>query len=108
MVPPRLGSAGLMLLFCLAIGISEAAPVPAPPTEEPDLELLDFLGSWQDEDGQWVDPFTITNDQAPQPPVAPQPNRNGMPAETHKPAPEIPSTSANDRPRNPLRMQTGP
>ncbi len=95
-----------MLLFCLAVGIAEAAPTP--PAEEPDLELLDFLGSWQDEDGQWVDPFTIINDQAHQPPVAPQPNRNGMPTDAHKPAQETPPTSANDRPRNPLRMQIGP
>lgn len=95
-----------MVLFCLAVGIAEAAPTP--PAEEPDLELLDFLGSWQDEDGHWVDPFTITNDQAPQPSAEPKPNRNGMSPEAHKPAQETPSTSANDGPRNPVRMQTGP
>jgi len=97
-----------MLLFCLAAGILEAAPAPAPPAEEPDIELLDFLGSWQDEDGRWVDPFTVTHDDAPQAPVERPPNRNGMPPDTHKPAQETPSTSAKDHPRNPLRMQTSP
>ena len=95
-------------MFCLAAGMLEAAPAPAPRTEEPDLELLDFLGSWQDEDGQWVDPFTVTHDEASQLAVEPQSNRNGMSADAHKPAQETPSSSANDRPRNPLRMQTSP
>lgn len=97
-----------MLLFCLAVGIPAAEAAPTPQAEEPDLELLDFLGSWQDEDGQWVDPFTVTHDDTPQPPVERPPNRNGMPTDAHKPVQEIPSASAKDRPRNSVRMQTGP
>ncbi|ULA60917.1 MAG: hypothetical protein LZF60_270245 [Nitrospira sp.] len=97
-----------MILFCLAVGVTEAEPASAPPAEEPDTELLDFLGSWQDEDGHWVDPFTVTNDQNSKPSVEPKPNRSGMSPEAQKPVPEIPSPSAQDRPRNPLRMQTGP
>ncbi|ODT43544.1 MAG: hypothetical protein ABS70_07805 [Nitrospira sp. SCN 59-13] len=97
-----------MLLFCLTVGTAEAAPVPTRPAEEPDLELLDFLGSWQDENGHWVDPFTITNDQIPQPSAESKPNRSGMSSDAQKPAPEIPSSSAKDRSRNPVRMQTGP
>lgn len=97
-----------MLLFFLATGIAGAASVPARPAEEPDPEFLDFLGSWQDEDGQWVDPFTITSDQVPQSSVEPQPNRSGMSSDAQKPAPEKPAPSAKDRPRSPIRMQTGP
>lgn len=96
-----------MLLFCLVVGVAEAASVPAPLAEKPDAELLDFLGSWQDEDGRWVDPFTMTDGSAA-PPAKPKPNRNGMPAEAPEPAQETPSTSGKDRPRDSLRMETGP
>ncbi|MBA5861595.1 MAG: hypothetical protein GDA65_02630 [Nitrospira sp. CR1.1] len=105
MVPPPPGRPGLMLLFCLAVGIAEAAPAP---TEEPDAELLDFLGSWQAEEGRWIDPFTITDNPVAPPPAKPKPDRNGMPAEARKPAKETPSTSAKDHPRDSLRMPTGP
>lgn len=109
MVLPRPGSAGLTLLFCLAVGIAGAAPAPpAPPAEEPEPELLDFLGGWQNENGHGVDPFTINHEDTPQSPVKPKPNRSGTPPEVHKPAPETQSTSTQGRPRDPLRMQTGP
>lgn len=108
MVPPPPGRAGLLLLFCLAVGVAEAAPVATTPTDEPDAELLDFLGSWQDEAGRWIDPFTITNDHAAQPPVDEKPKRAGIHADTHKPARETPSPPPKDGPRDPMRMQTGP
>lgn len=97
-----------MVLFCLTVGVADAAPTPTSPADEPDGELLDFLGSWQVEDGRWVDPFIMTDDRAASPPADPKPKHNGMPAATRKPAQETPSTSGNDRPRDPLRMETGP
>ena len=106
MVPPQPGRPELLLLFCLAVGVAEAAP--ALPIEAPDAELLDFLGSWQDEDGRWVDPFAVTNDPVTQPPVEPSPNLNGKSVDARKPTKETPSTSSKDRPRDPRRMQTGP
>ncbi|MBS0169757.1 MAG: hypothetical protein JSR62_05335 [Nitrospira sp.] len=108
MVLPPPGKTGLVLLACLAVGVAEAAPVPPPPAEELDAELLDFLGSWQDEDGRWVDPFSVTNDPVAQPGVESQSNRKDMPADVRKPAEEKPSTSAKDRPRDRRRMETSP
>ena len=110
MVRPQPGRSGLVFLVCLAVGVAEAASVQAPSVEELDAELLDFLGSWQDDQGRWVDPFTITetdNHAAPAP-AEPKLKHNGMPAATRKPAQDTPSTSGHDRPRDPLRMETGP
>lgn len=105
---PQPGRSGLVLLVCLVVGLAEAAPVSAPPAEALDAELLDFLDSWQDEEGRWIDPFTVTNNPAPQAPAEPTPNRNGRPADARKPWREAPSMPAQDHPRDPLRMQTGP
>ena len=105
---PQPGRSGLVLLVCLVVGLAEAAPVPDPPAEALDAELLDFLDSWQDEEGRWIDPFTVTNNPAPQAPAEPTPNRNGSPADARKPGREAPSMPAQDHPRDPLRMQTGP
>ncbi|CAE6715109.1 MAG: hypothetical protein H8K06_20560 [Nitrospira sp.] len=97
-----------MLLVCLAVAVGDAAPASTPPADEPDGELLDFLGSWQDEQGRWIDPFTSTDDHAALPHAEPKPNLNGMPAETRKPAQEPSPTSGKDRSRDPLSMETGP
>lgn len=106
MVPVQPGRPELLLLFCLAVGVAEAAP--APPTETPDAELLDFLGSWQDEGDGWVDLFTVTNDPVTQPPAEPSPSPSGKFVDARKPVKETPSTSTKDRPRDPRRIQTGP
>ena len=108
MVPPPPGRAGLLLLFCLAVGVAEAAPTPTPATEEPDAELLDFLGSWQDEDGRWVDPFALTGDRASQVPVESTSDHQRATAGVRKPARENPSTPAQDHPHDSLRIHTGP
>lgn len=97
-----------MFLFCLAAGVAEAAPVPALPADEPDDALLDFLGSWPSEEGRWVDPFTIPDDQAAPVLTEPQPSRKEMSADSHKTAQDAPSTSATHRPREPVRKRTGP
>lgn len=31
--------------------------------EIPDEELLEFLASWETDDGDWIDPFTFTEDE---------------------------------------------
>lgn len=95
-----------MLMFCLTVGMAEAAP--AQPTEQPDSDLLDFLGNWQDEQGRWVDPFTMTDDAPTQESAQPKSNRRDMPADPHARARERPSTPVQDQSRDSLRMPTRP
>ncbi len=40
----------------ILLGLLLAAPGQAA-DEVPDLALLEFLGEWEDEEGQWVDPL---------------------------------------------------
>lgn len=35
------------------------SPPKTPESEKPSLELLDFIGSWVDSDGQWIDPADV-------------------------------------------------
>ena len=97
-----------MFLLCLAVGVAEAAPIPALPANEPDDELLDFLGSWQFDEGRWIDPFTVPDDHAAPDLRDPRPNRHDMSVDSHKPAEEAPPTSATHRPRDPVRKHTDP
>ncbi len=51
--------------LCLpALAVSEA-PSSAPPTQ-PSPELLEFLGSWQTEDGQPLDPLELDDMAIPE------------------------------------------
>ncbi len=34
-------------------------------SDEPTLELLEFLAEWRDEEGEWVDPVALANDEKP-------------------------------------------
>ncbi|MFO1351853.1 MAG: hypothetical protein U1F68_14755 [Gammaproteobacteria bacterium] len=38
-----------------------ASPVPAQDAVDPatDLDFLEFLGEWQDQDGVWIDPLSL-------------------------------------------------
>ncbi len=46
-----------ILLLGIA-GLLIAAPVPAQDeTPMPDEALLEFLGTWEDDDGNWIDPL---------------------------------------------------
>lgn len=46
----------VLLALFVAVQVAEAAPRdPSPP---PEAAFLEFLGSWQTGDNQWVDPFT--------------------------------------------------
>ncbi|MBA5870702.1 MAG: hypothetical protein GDA68_12005 [Nitrospira sp. CR2.1] len=110
MVRPQPGRSGLVFLVCLAVGVAEAALVQAPPVEELDAELLDFLGSWQDDQGRWVDPFTKTeadNHVAPAP-AEPKPDHHEPPEDARKPGRKTPTMPTQDHARDPLRMHTRP
>lgn len=55
--------------MALAAAIAFAEPDSAEPALEPDLELLEFLGSWETDDGEWVDPSVWVDElEAPAPP----------------------------------------
>ena len=63
-----------------------------PPTDAPDTELLEFLGSYETANGRWVDPTTLDGDTGrpaspataePAPPSAPLP---APPRATHRPS----------------------
>ncbi|MFO7594316.1 MAG: hypothetical protein R6X15_09775 [Pseudomonadota bacterium] len=34
-------------------------PLAAEDREQPSLELLEYLGGWEDEEGNWLDPVTL-------------------------------------------------
>jgi hypothetical protein len=46
-------------LFVLLISI--ALDANAASDEKPSMELLEFLGEWQTDDGEWVDPMRFLN-----------------------------------------------
>ncbi|MGH8306655.1 MAG: hypothetical protein ACRER0_00125 [Gammaproteobacteria bacterium] len=46
------------LLFTVSVFAADPQPVTSPP-QKVDPALLEFLGSWQTNDGQWVDPMTF-------------------------------------------------
>ena len=51
-------------MLTLILGTSAAAEEPAKSaastaTDSPSLELLEFLGEWETDDGAWVDPFSL-------------------------------------------------
>ncbi|MGH8377417.1 MAG: hypothetical protein ACRER7_00525 [Gammaproteobacteria bacterium] len=48
----------MALLFTVSAFAADPQPV-TPPSQKVDPALLEFLGSWQASDGQWVDPMTF-------------------------------------------------
>jgi hypothetical protein len=56
-----------LLIFASAAGAVEEPPlapaippaVQSAPVAEPGEELLEFIGSWETEDGQWIDPAEL-------------------------------------------------
>ena len=47
---------GLLLL----LGLMSLAPAGAEDVaEEPSMELLEFLGDWETQDGEWLDPLQL-------------------------------------------------
>jgi len=53
----------MILTVVLAAGV--AAP---PESDPPDTELLEFIGTFESSDGQWLDPLTL-DDVPAEPPV---------------------------------------
>lgn len=108
MAPPRPARCWLWLGFCLVASLAQAAPEPAPKPDEIDADFLDFLGSWQNDSGRWVDPFEVTED-------VPRDERLTSKDDTRGPAtsPRRPSKGGEQKrnsnvPPDPMRMQTGP
>ena len=58
MDPGRLGRLCLVLLLTIGSGqVSGQEQIDLPgPDQPPSLELLEFLGEWQTDDGEWIDP----------------------------------------------------
>jgi hypothetical protein len=55
----RMISSGVLLLTLSGYGLVAAAE-----DEAPDDELLEFLGAWDDGQGNWIDPMTLDKDSA--------------------------------------------
>jgi len=47
----------MLLAGSLLVGVVAAAPSDS--ETSPDMEFLEFLGSWQTRDGHWVDPLQV-------------------------------------------------
>jgi len=45
------------LMLCLVAGFA-SCPLSA---ASPDLDLLEFLGEWEDSDGKWLDPLALVD-----------------------------------------------
>lgn len=59
--PTLLAGPLIGLLLCLLLhGPARAATQTSPPENQPDLELLEFLGAFEDRDTGWIDPFEMS------------------------------------------------
>lgn len=69
---PTVRGSWLVIVVLLTTQVVTAAPREAEPA--PDPEFLEFLGSWQTHDGQWVDPLQVEDLPAPDldPPTQPR------------------------------------
>ena len=108
MVPPLPARRWLVLWVCLLAATAQAAPEPAPQPEEPDVDFLDFLGSWQNDDGRWVDPFNIADELPARAGTESKTDRPGPAAGPRNPSKNSQSNRAQDTPRDPMRTQTDP
>ncbi len=111
MVVSQPASWWLLCGLCLIAALAQAAPEPAPRSDEADTDFLDFLGSWQNEDGRWVDPFQVAEDLPPGRLPASKTKTPGLGAgarradRSSKGAETIPTPEQS---REPMRTQTGP
>lgn len=46
----------------LLLGLLPLSPGVMANDEPPDLALLEFLGSWEDADGAWIDPLQLADE----------------------------------------------
>lgn len=107
MVAPRPVRRWLLLGVCLTAALAQAAPEPPSRPEEVDADFLDFLGSWQNEAGRWVDPFRVAEDLLLRSPES-KTDKPGVEAGAGRPPKGIDPNHAPDKPHEPMRMQTGP
>ncbi len=67
-----MASRGACLLALGLLSLSPAVMAADEDREAPDLALLEFLGSWEDADGEWIDPVQMLEAlEAEEPPAAP-------------------------------------
>lgn len=57
------------LVMTLVATMAFAQPEPVDPDREADLELLEFLGSWETDDGEWIDPTVLVDEPETDAPV---------------------------------------
>ena len=56
-----MASRHLPLLAALG-GLLPLPPAALAEDEAPDVALLEFLGSWEDDDGEWIDPLRLLDE----------------------------------------------
>ncbi len=108
MAPPRPARRWLWLGFCLVAALAQAAPESAPRPEEVDVDVLDFLGSWQNDSGRWVDPFQIAEDLPRDSRPESKTDTPGQGTGARTPSKGREANRNPNVPREPMRMQTGP
>ena len=108
MVAPRPVRRWLLLWVCLTAALAQAAPEPPLRSEEVDADFLDFLGSWENETDRWVDPFRIGEDLLPTSDPEAKRGKPGVEAGAGKPLKGIEPNQPPEKPREPMRTQTGP
>ena len=91
---PRPAARSSRLAMALTVA-AVLASVPAVAQQAPDLEMLEYLGSWQTDDGSAVDPFHLDEMKE----LAPELERAGAKAETGEPARKKLEDRANENRR---------
>jgi len=61
------------LVGIAAAGLAGSPSAPAEESEEPDLEFLEYLGSWQAQDDEWVIAAEWESDEAGEADAKPEP-----------------------------------
>ncbi len=108
MALPRPVSLWLWLGLCLCASLVQAAPEPAPKPDEIDADFLDFLGSWQNDSGRWVDPFEVTEELPREARPTSKDDTRGPATSSRTPLKGREPNRNSNGPREPMRMQPGP
>ncbi len=108
MVPLRPARRFLLLGVCLFATLAQAAPESVPRAAEADTDFLEFLGSWHNEDGCWMDPFQESDDLLSEAPSGSKAERPDPGARARRQPKGVEPSQSPDKPREPMRVQTGP